>query len=62
MICRLGVGLNQHRLLGAKGFHCSMFDSDLHPSEGGKLNSMQFTVMTFHNNEFVCSVKKLKLL
>lgn len=41
---------------------CSLFDSDPHPSEGGKLNSMQFTVMTFQNNEFVCSVQKLKLL
>lgn len=58
----LRAGLKQRRLLGAKAFHCSMFDSVPHPSEGDKLNSLRFTVMTFQNNEFVCSVQKLKLL
>lgn len=58
----LRAGLKQHRLLGAKAFHCSVFDSVPHPSEGDKLNSVRFTVMTFQNNEFVCSVQKLKLL
>lgn len=56
----LRAGLNQHRRLGTRGLHCSMFDSVLRPSKGDKLNSLQFTILTFQNNEFVCSVQKNK--